>query len=65
MAEANEREKKNGMAKNQLVKVLLSDDPQSISNELLNALKGGASEVLLASTVAYAADLAYSTIPYT
>jgi nitrite reductase/ring-hydroxylating ferredoxin subunit len=43
--------------KNQLVKVLLSDDPQSISNELLNALKEGASEEVLASTVAYAAAL--------
>ncbi len=50
------REKKwNG--KDQLIKVLLSDDPQSISNELLNALKEGASEVVLASTVAYAAAL--------
>jgi nitrite reductase/ring-hydroxylating ferredoxin subunit len=46
-------EKWNG--KDQLVKVLLSDDPQSISNELLNALKQGASEEVLASTVAYAA----------
>jgi nitrite reductase/ring-hydroxylating ferredoxin subunit len=43
--------------KDQLVKVLLSDDPQSISNELLNALKEGASEEVLASTVAYAAAL--------
>jgi nitrite reductase/ring-hydroxylating ferredoxin subunit len=48
-------EKWNG--KDQLVKVLLSDDPQSISNELLNALKQGASEEVLASTVAYAAVL--------
>ena len=43
--------------KDQLVKVLLSDDPQVIANELLNALKQGASEEVLASIVAYAAAL--------
>ena len=65
MAEANKQKKKNGMDKDQLIKVLLSDDPQSISNELLNALKEGASEVVLASTVAYAPAFTYSTIQYT
>jgi nitrite reductase/ring-hydroxylating ferredoxin subunit len=43
--------------RDQLVTVLLDDDPQSIAHELLNALNQGASEEDLASTVAYAAAL--------
>ena len=43
--------------KDQLVRVLLSDDPHSISHELLDALNQGASEEVLASIVAYAAAL--------
>jgi nitrite reductase/ring-hydroxylating ferredoxin subunit len=40
-----------------LVPVLLGDDPQAIADALLQALRGGASEVELAGDVAYAAAL--------
>ena len=50
-----DREKWNGRDK--LVTELLGDDPQSIVNELLDALNQGATEVELASAVAYAAAL--------
>jgi nitrite reductase/ring-hydroxylating ferredoxin subunit len=40
-----------------LVPVLLGDDPQAIADGLLQALRGGASEVELAGDVAYAAAL--------
>jgi len=40
-----------------LVPVLLGDDPQAIPDALLQALRGGASEVELAGDVAYAAAL--------
>jgi nitrite reductase/ring-hydroxylating ferredoxin subunit len=43
--------------RDKLVTELLGDDPQSISNELLTALSQGATEVELASSVAYAAAL--------
>lgn len=46
--------------RDQLVAVLLGDDPQIIANELLEALKQGASEEELARLVAYAAALRIS-----
>jgi nitrite reductase/ring-hydroxylating ferredoxin subunit len=50
-----EQEKWNGRDK--LVAVLLDDNPQSIADALLDALNQGATEVELASSVAYAAAL--------
>jgi hypothetical protein len=50
-----EQEKWNG--RDELVTVLLDDDPQSITDALLDALNQGATEVQLASCVAYAAAL--------
>lgn len=41
----------------QLVEVVLSDNPQAIANALLDELRGGASMVQLASAVSYAAAL--------
>ena len=43
--------------RDELVSVLLSDDPQAIADALLNSLTAGASEVALAETVTYAAAL--------
>ena len=50
-----EKERWNG--KDKLVTKLLGDDPQIIVDELLGALNQGATEVQLASSVAYAAAL--------
>jgi nitrite reductase/ring-hydroxylating ferredoxin subunit len=51
------RRGKKWNGRDQLITVLLADDPQSIAHELLDALNQGASEEELASTVAYAAAL--------
>jgi nitrite reductase/ring-hydroxylating ferredoxin subunit len=50
-------EKKKWNQRDQLVTVLLGDDPQLIVNSLLDALSQGASEEELASVVTYAAAL--------
>ena len=50
-------EKKKWNQRDQLVTVLLGDDPQLIVNSLLDALNQGASEEELASVVTYAAAL--------
>jgi nitrite reductase/ring-hydroxylating ferredoxin subunit len=50
-------EKKKWNQRDQLVTVLLGDDPQLIVNSLLNTLSQGASEEQVASIVAYAAAL--------
>lgn len=46
-----------------LVPVLVGDDPSAIVEELLEALRQGASEVELASTVSYAAALRIARFP--
>ena len=51
----NERENWNG--RNNLIPVLLADDPQAIADALLDNLAAGASMVELAETVTYAAAL--------
>jgi nitrite reductase/ring-hydroxylating ferredoxin subunit len=50
-----EKKKWNQRRRDQLITVLLGDDPHLIVNSLLDALRQGASEEELASTVAYAA----------
>jgi nitrite reductase/ring-hydroxylating ferredoxin subunit len=50
-------EKKKQDQRNQLLTVLLGDDPQLIVNSLLDALRQGASEEQVASIVAHAAAL--------
>jgi nitrite reductase/ring-hydroxylating ferredoxin subunit len=57
--EQAEQDKRGGrnQRRNQIVTVLLGDDPQLIVNSLLDALSQGASEEELASIVAYAAAL--------
>jgi nitrite reductase/ring-hydroxylating ferredoxin subunit len=55
-AEQDKRVGRN-QRRNQIVTVLLGDDPQLIVNSLLDALSQGASEEELASIVAYAAAL--------
>jgi nitrite reductase/ring-hydroxylating ferredoxin subunit len=52
-----ERHKEKWNGRDKLATALLGDDPQSIANELLGALNQGATELELASTVAYAAAL--------
>jgi nitrite reductase/ring-hydroxylating ferredoxin subunit len=52
-----ERDKEKWNGRDKLVTALLGDDPQSIANELLGALNQGATELELASSVAYAAAL--------
>ena len=54
--EQTTQDKRSG-TNNQLVTVLLGDDPQLIVNSLLDALSRGASEEELASLVAYAAAM--------
>ena len=56
-ANSTKREKGKWNGMDELVTKLLGDDPQSIVNELLSALNQGATEVQLASAVAYAAAL--------
>jgi nitrite reductase/ring-hydroxylating ferredoxin subunit len=57
--EQAEQDKRGGrnQRRNQIVTVLLGDDPQLIVNSLLDVLSQGASEEELASIVAYAAAL--------
>jgi nitrite reductase/ring-hydroxylating ferredoxin subunit len=52
-----ERHKEKWNGRDKLATALLGDDPQSIANELLGALSQGATELELASAVAYAAAL--------
>jgi hypothetical protein len=51
------KEKEKWNSRDKLVTKLLGDDPQIIVDELLDALNQGATEVQLASSVAYAAAL--------
>jgi nitrite reductase/ring-hydroxylating ferredoxin subunit len=53
----DKRRRNNNQRRNELVTVLLGDDPQLIVNSLLDALSQGTSEEELASMVAYASAL--------
>src|ERR687887_1361603 len=54
---SNKLEQEKWDGRDKLVAVLLDDNPQSIADALLDALNQGATEVQLASSVAYAAAL--------
>lgn len=58
-----EHHKKGWSGREELVPVLLGEDPQAISDALLSALREGAAESELAGTVAYTAALRIARFP--
>ncbi|BAY09550.1 Rieske (2Fe-2S) protein [Calothrix sp. NIES-2098] len=54
---AGEAQRGTWSSQDELISILLGEDPQAIANSLLNALKSGCTEEQLASVVTYAAAL--------